>query len=292
VFRDQGKRPHQLTRRPSRTYLRSLPGVRVPVLLGAVILTMATGCSSSSGTKLSAGNPSARAGSGSTTPSGSITIFAAASLKESFTTLGHNFEKAYPGTTVKFNFGASSALATQINAGAPADVFASAAIKNMTQVTDKGAAAKPSSFASNSMEIAVPPGNPADVRSLTDLGRSGVKVALCQAQVPCGSTALTVFKNAKLTVEPVTLEQDVKSVLTKVELNEVDAGLVYVSDVQAAGAKVTGIVIPASLNSSTTYPIAALTKAPNPGAAAAFVRYVLSTEGQAVLRADGFAKGQ
>ncbi|MDQ1717782.1 MAG: molybdate transport system substrate-binding protein [Pseudonocardiales bacterium] len=288
MFRDQGRQPHQLLYRPVRTGRPILARACMPVLLGAIILTTATGCSSSSGTK--AGNASARTGSGSAAPGGTITIFAAASLKESFTTLGQDFEKAYPRTTVKFNFGASSALATQLNAGAPADVFASAAVKNMTQVTDKGAAANPSAFASNSMEIAVPPGNPAGVTSLADLGRSSLKVALCQAQVPCGSTALTVFKNAELTVKPVTLEQDVKSVLTKVELNEVDAGIVYVSDVQAAGAKVTGIVIPASLNSSTTYPIAVLTKAPNPGAAAAFVRYVLSTEGQAVLSADGFAK--
>ncbi len=190
---------------------------------------------------------------------------------------------------MKFSFGGSSALALQINSGAPADVFASASTKNMTQVTSKGNAATPTDFATNTMEIAVPPSNPAKISSLADLAKSGVKVALCQAAVPCGAAAATVLKNAKLTVTPATLEEDVKSVLTKIELNEVDAGIVYVSDVKTAGTKVTGILIPSDTNTTTKYPIATLKASKNPSGAAAFEAFVLSPAGTAALAADGFA---
>jgi molybdate transport system substrate-binding protein len=228
----------------------------------------------------------------SSTPalSGAVNVFAAASLKEAFTKLGQQFEAAHPGTKVVFNFGPSSGLATQINAGAPADVFASASTKNMDQVVTTGSAASPTNFASNIMEIAVPPKNPANVTQLSDLAKSTVKVALCQKAVPCGATAEKVFTNAKLTVTPVTEELDVKSVLAKVSLGEVDAGVVYVTDVLAAGDKVKGIEIPSDVNASTKYPIATLTKAPNKATAQAFTDYVLSPEGASVLTAAGFAK--
>jgi molybdate transport system substrate-binding protein len=264
-------------------------------LSAATALALIAGCSSSKSND-AGGSAAATSSAASTTSSavppitGTIVVLAAASLQESFTALGKTFEAAHPGTTVKFSFAGSSALAQQINAGAPADVFASAATKNMTQVTEKGGASNPTNFASNTMEIAVPPSNPANVTGVDDLAKSSVKVALCQTQVPCGATAATVFKNAKITVKAVTLEPDVKSVLTKVELKEVDAGVVYVSDVKAAGAKVKGIEIPAAVNATTEYPIAALTKAPNQAGAAAFVALVLSPEGAAALAADGFAK--
>lgn len=232
----------------------------------------------------------ASAGSSSPALSGTVNVFAAASLKEAFTQLGRQFEAAHAGTKVVFNFGPTSGLATQINQGAPADVFASASTKNMDQVVAAGSAASPTNFASNVMQIAVPPNNPAGVTQLSDLARSEVKVALCQAAVPCGATAAKVFTSAKLTVTPVTSEVDVKSVLAKVTLGEVDAGLVYVTDVRAAGAKVKGIVIPADVNASTQYPIATLTKAPNKATAQAFTDYVLSADGASVLTAAGFAK--
>ena len=192
-------------------------------------------------------------------------MLAASSLTEAFNTLAKQFEAANPGVTVKLSYGASSALALQITQGAPVDVFASASTKNMKQVTDAKLADSPTNFVKNVMEIAVPPSNPANVTGVADLAKSGVKVALCQAQVPCGSTAEKVFTNAKITVKPVTLEADVKSTLAKVESNEVDAGVVYVTDVRSAGTKVKGITIPADVNASTEYPIAALTKAPNRG---------------------------
>ena len=140
------------------------------------------------------------------------------------------------------------------------------------------------------MEIAVPPANPAGVAALADLARASVKVALCQPQVPCGATAQAVFTNAKITVKPVTLEPDVKSVLSKVELGEVDAGVVYVTDVLAAATKVMGVPIPGDVNASTSYPIAALSKSSDSTLAQAFVSYVLSPDGQAVLAAAGFQK--
>jgi len=247
------------------------------------------GCGSSSAPAASSSKPSAP-GSSSAGLSGTVNVFAAASLKEAFTQLGKKFEAAHPGAKVVFNFGPSSGLATQINQGAPADVFASASTKNMDQVVTTGAASAPTNFASNVMEIAVPAKNPANVTQLSDLARSGVKVALCQSAVPCGATAAKVFTNAKLTVTAVTQEVDVKAVLTKVTLGEVDAGVVYVTDVRAAGAKVKGIEIPADVNASTKYPIATLTKAPNKATAQAFTDYVLSAEGASVLTAAGFAK--
>jgi molybdate transport system substrate-binding protein len=248
------------------------------------------GCSSSSpGTASGSTRSAAPAASSSpAAKTGTITVFAASSLKGTFTELGKQFEAAHPGDTVKFSFGASSALAEQINSGAPADVFASASPKNMDQVVTPGNASNPQNFARNVMEVAVPPSNPAKVTSVNDLAKSSVKTALCQPQVPCGVVAAEVFKNAKITVKPVTLQPDVKSVLTQVELGNVDAGVVYVTDVQAAGSKVKGVTIPADVNASTLYPIAALTHSTEQSIAQAFVAYVLSPTGEQVLKAAGF----
>jgi molybdate transport system substrate-binding protein len=264
--------------------------VSVPL---AVALTGAlAGCGSSSkGPGPDTGGGTA-AGTGQSTTGGaslkgSITVFAAASLTGTFTTIGDQFKAAHPGAKITFNFGASSALATQINQGAPADVFASAAPKNMDQVKDKGT---PSTFATNTAEIAIPPSNPGHVTRLSDLAKSGVKVALCQDQVPCGVVAAAVFSKAHVTVKPVTREADVKSTLAKVTAGEVDAGVVYVTDVKAAGSKVKGITIPNNVNASTNYPIATLTGTKNSDLAAAFVAYVESADGQAVLTAAGFGK--
>jgi molybdate transport system substrate-binding protein len=265
------------------------------VASAAATIVVAAGCSSSTDNSPSSPASSAAAGGGGSSSSvaavsGAVTVFAAASLKEAFTTLATQFENAHSGTKVKLSFGASSDLAEQINQGAPADVFASASPKNMQQVVSAGGATTSTNFVKNVMEVAVPSSNPGHVTSVTDLVNSSVKVALCEPQVPCGAVAAEVFKNANIRVKPVTLEPDVKSTLSKVELNEVDAGVVYVTDVRAAGSKVKGVVIPDDLNASTEYPIAALTKAPNTAGAQAFVAYVLSPAGAAVLAADGFQK--
>lgn len=219
---------------------------------------------------------------------GRITIFAAASLADTFTTLGEKFEEANPSATITVNFGPSSGLAAQIAEGAPADVFASASVKNMAEVVDAGAGDPPTVFARNHMAIAVPPDNPANITALADLASPAVKVALCQPDVPCGTAAATVFANAGIVVDPVTLESDVRATLTKVQIGEVDAGVVYVTDVLAAGAKVTGIAIPADVNATTSYPIATISASKTPALARGFVEYVLSDDGAAVLAAAGF----
>ncbi len=258
---------------------------RSAVIAAGLAAVAVAGCSSSG-----SGSSSPSASSSAASPTGTITVFAASSLMGTFTQLGQQFDAAHPGDTVKFSFGPSSGLATQITSGAPADVFASASPKNMDAVVTAGDAASPQDFAKNTMEVAVPPKNPANVTSLTDLAKSSVKVALCQPQVPCGKVAAEVFKNAGLKVKPVTLQPDVKSVLSQVELGSVDAGVVYVTDVMAAGAKVKGVTIPASDNASTLYPIATISNSKHKSIAQAFVAYVLSPAGQQVLTAAGFEK--
>ena len=251
---------------------------RFAVIAAVLAAAAAAGCSS--GTSSPSASPASS--------TGTITVFAAASLTESFTQLGKQFEATHPGDTVKFSFGPSSGLATQITSGAPADVFASAAPGNMDDVVSAGDASSPQNFAKNTMEVATPPDNPGNVESVKDLADDSVKVALCQPQVPCGVVAAKVFKNAGITVKPVTLQPDVKSVLTQVETGNVDAGMVYVTDVQAAGSKVNGVTIPASDNASTLYPIATINSSKHKSIAQAFMNYVLSPAGQQVLKAAGF----
>lgn len=247
-----------------------------PVTLLTAVLTLAA-CG---------GSPDSGEGSAS----GEITVFAAASLTESFTALGESFQAENPDTKVTFSFGPSSGLAEQINSGAPADVFASASTKNMDQVVEAGAAADPVTFANNTMQIAVPAGNPAQIDSLDDLTGKDVKVVLCAEEVPCGVGARTVFENAGIEVTPVSNEVDVKSTLSKITLGEADAGLVYVTDVIAAGDDVTGVEIPADVNASTAYPIAPLAESRNAELAQSFVDYVLSDAGVTELETAGFAK--
>ena len=255
---------------------------RFSLAIAALAAVAVAGCSSSDG--------SGSSGSGSSSPTGSIIVFAAASLMGSFTQLGKQFEAAHKGDTVKFSFGPSSGLATQINNGAPADVFASAAPANMQQVVSAGDASRPQNFAKNKAEVAVPPNNPGKVTSVKDLAKQSVKVALCQPQVPCGVVAAQVFKKVGIKVTPVTLQPDVKSVLTQVETGNVDAGTVYVTDVMAAGSKVKGVTIPASDNATTLYPIATISSSKHKSIARAFVSYVLSPAGRQVLAAAGFEK--
>ncbi|HTA09441.1 MAG TPA: molybdate ABC transporter substrate-binding protein [Streptosporangiaceae bacterium] len=257
---------------------------RFAVFAATLAAVAAAGCSSSGSPSSSSGT----SGAGGASSTGSITVFAAASLMGTFTQLGKQFDAAHPGDTVKFSFGPSSGLATEITSGAPADVFASAAPANMDTVVSAGDASSPKDFAKNTAEIAVPPSNPGNVSSVKDLANPSVKVALCQPQVPCGVVASEVFKNVGITVKPVTLQPDVKSTLTQVELGSVDAGVVYVTDVMAAGAKVKGVVIPASDNASTLYPIATISSSKHKSVAQAFVAYVMSPTGQKVLSAAGF----
>jgi molybdate transport system substrate-binding protein len=261
---------------------------RFAVTVAALAAVAVAGCSSSSSSSSSAPAAAASSPAPAALPAGTLTVLAAASLQGSFTQIGKQFEAAHPGVTVKFSFGASSSLATEITGGAPADVFASAAPANMDTVVNAGDASKPVDFAKNTAEVAVPPSNPAGVSSVNDLAKSSVKVALCEPQVPCGVVAAEVFKNVGITVKPVTLQANVTATLTQVETGNVDAGMVYVTDVKGAGSKVKGVVIPASENASTEYPIATVSSSTQLASAQAFVAYVLSPAGQSVLSAAGF----
>ncbi|MFI7462099.1 molybdate ABC transporter substrate-binding protein [Nonomuraea sp. NPDC049646] len=260
---------------------RRLSTIALPV---AFALAGLTGCGSGAPATSASSAPAASAGGGA----GEVTVFAAASLTGTFTELGKSFESARPGTTVRFNFGSSATLAQQIVQGAPADVFAAASPATMKTVTDAALAAAPATFVRNRLQIAVPAANPAEVDELKDLADPAVKVALCAEQVPCGAAAVKALGAAGLKVKPVTLEQDVKATLTKVRLGEVDAALVYRTDVIASGGKVTGIDFPEAAQAINDYPIAALTKAPAGDLAKQFVDLVLSQQGKDVLAKAGF----
>jgi molybdate transport system substrate-binding protein len=223
--------------------------------------------------------------------SGTIVVDAASSLKDTFTSLGKAFEAAHPGTKVTLNFGGSDTLAAAITGGAPVDVFAAASTKTMTTVTAAGkGVGTPATFAKNELEIAVPSSNPAKIGSFADTVKSGVKLVTCAATVPCGAAATKAYAAAKLTPKLVSLEPDVKSVLTKVELNEADAGIVYQTDVLAAGAKVTGINFPEAAQAIASYPIVEVKGGKHAATAKAFIALVTGTDGQAALAKAGFQK--
>lgn len=223
--------------------------------------------------------------------SGEVTVFAAASLTESFEKLGAQFEKDHPGTNVTFSFGGSDALAASITGGAPADVFASASPTTMEIVADAGAAAgTPETFVRNRLEIATLPGNPDGIASLKDLTDPGLKVVLCDETVPCGSAVRKALDAGALKLTPVSYEEDVKSALTKVVLKEADAAVVYKTDVRAAAGTVEGVDFPESAGAINDYPITLLEEAPNAAAAEAFVGLVQSAAGQKVLTEAGFLK--
>lgn len=256
---------------------------------GAAALLALSACSSSDSD--SSSTTAGSSASASDKVSGTVTVFAAASLKESFTTLGEQFERAHPGTKVTFSFGGSDSLAASITGGAPADVFASASPKTMKIVTDAGdASGTPATFVRNQLEIATLPGNPDKVASLKDLTNPDLKVVLCDKEVPCGAAAQKALDASSLKLTPVSYEQDVKAALTKVELKEADAAVVYKTDVHAAGDKVGGVEFPESADAVNDYPITLLKDAQNTDAAKAFIALVRSAEGQKVLTGAGFLK--
>lgn len=254
--------------------------------LGALIFGAMTACSAGD----PAGNTEAETSPPATSAlSGSITVFAAASLTATFTTLADDFESENPGTTVELSFAGSSDLVTQILNGAPADVVASADTKNMAKLSDASLLArKPADFATNMLEIAVPPGNPASIETFADLAKPGVKTVVCAPQVPCGAAAVAVEAATGVTLAPVSEESSVTDVLGKVQSGEADAGLVYLTDVASAGDKVVGIPFDEAGAAVNTYPIATVKGTANLAAATAFVEYVTGTAGREVLRAAGF----
>jgi molybdate transport system substrate-binding protein len=223
---------------------------------------------------------------------GSVTVLAASSLTDAFTAIGKGFERKYPGTHVTLSFSSTATLVTQIQQGAPADVFASADAANMQKLVDGGQVAKGgfSVFARNRLEIAVAPGNPKKIKTLADTLKSGVTLVLCAPEVPCGKYALQAYANAGLAPPLVPTGANVKDTLSKVTLGEADAAIVYVTDVKAAKGQVQGVKIRSSVNVVASYPIAPIVGATNPVAAKAFVRFVADRpgSGQRTLRRFGF----
>ncbi|WP_374200331.1 molybdate ABC transporter substrate-binding protein [Arthrobacter sp. M4] len=263
---------------------RPFRAARLSAVVGVLAITTAAlaGC---------AGAQSSGTASGSSTGqlSGTVTVFAAASLKASFTEIASKFEAANPGTKVKLSFAGSSDLVTQLTQGAPADVFASADTTNMKKLTDASLAeGQPVNFATNVLTIAVPPSNTAGVSGFRDLAKPGVRLVVCAPKVPCGAATQSVAKSTGTTLAPVSEESSVTDVLGKVSSGEADAGLVYVTDVKSAGDKVKGIAFPESSNAVNTYPIVALRASKNKDAAKAFIAMVTGSEGRQVLQSAGF----
>ena len=262
--------------------VRALLTAATAVAIAAVGLT---GCSSAT----PSGAPAVAGGTPTTGVTGTVTVFAAASLTKTFTTLGSEFEAAHPGTHVAFSFAGSSDLVSQLSAGAPADVFASADQANMaTAENAKVIDGSPAYFATNVLAIAVPPGNPAHVKGFADLASRSVKTVICAPQVPCGAATATVEKSTGVTLAPVSQESSVTDVLGKVSSGEADAGIVYRTDVKGAGSKVESVPFPEAATTVNVYPIARVSGAPNPEGAAAFVAFATGPEARKALAAAGF----
>ncbi|PPF60740.1 molybdate ABC transporter substrate-binding protein [Clavibacter michiganensis] len=220
---------------------------------------------------------------------GTLVVQAAASLTGSMDEVARGFESVHPGVTVTVSYGGSSTLAQQIVQGAPADVFASASDATMKTVVDAGeAASDPRVFARNALEIAVPPGNPGRIAGLADFADPARTLALCAPEVPCGAAAAQAFAAAGITPQPDSLEQDVRAALTRVELGEVDAAVVYETDVRAAGDEVEGVPLPDEVDATTDCVVAPLAGSASPALAAAFAEYVAGDDARAVFQAAGF----
>ncbi len=257
---------------------RALP----PTIAAIGIAVAVTACSTPPSTPVSAG-PAAGA-------NGDITVFAASSLASVFTTLARQFEGAHPGTNVRFSFAGSTALVAQLSAGAPADVFAAADEATMGAVVEAGlVTGTPSVFATNTLTIVTAPGNPQGINEFADLARPGISVVLCAPQVPCGAASVELEKVTGVSLTPISEESTVTDVLGKVTAGQADAGLVYVTDAEDAGDKVTAVAIPESGQAENSYPIALLGDSRNPTGAELFVEMVTGPTGRKALADAGFA---
>ena len=282
-----------MSRTPSRRFGRRVAGAIVAVGAVLAVAACSSGSSASSTTGPSVAGSAADSGSasGSAAPeaTGTLTVFAAASLKSTFTAIGQTFQEQHPGVTVTFNFAGSSDLVTQLTSGAPADVFAAADGKNMTKAVDGGVVdGTPVNFASNTLTIVTAPGNPKGLTGFANLAAPGLQVVVCAPQVPCGSAAQKVEQSTGVTVTPVSEESSVTDVLNKVVTGQADAGLVYVTDATGAGDKVTQVPFPEAASAVNVYPIAPLTSAAQPELAAAFIELVTGPDGQRILSDAGF----
>jgi molybdate transport system substrate-binding protein len=255
----------------------------------ALLAAAAVACGDGDADRATTEAPATTAEAGGAALGGSLVVLAAASLTDAFTEIGDAFSAANPDVTVTFSFAASSALVTQINEGAPADVFASADEANMERLRHAGAiAGDPEVFATNRLQIIVEAGNPLGIDEVADLADPGLLFVTAAPEVPIGRYTQEVFANAGVAVTPVSLEENVRAVVSKVVLGEADAGIVYASDVLAAGAQAEGVEIPDELNVVARYPIAVLAEAAEPELARAFVAFVVGPEGQRILASYGF----
>jgi molybdate transport system substrate-binding protein len=256
-------------------------------VLSVSLLFTITACSSDetsptvegAGSSASASTPKA---------TGSVTVFAAASLTESFNDLQTGLKASDTDLTVTYSFAGSGALVTQIQQGAPADVIATADTSSMQKLVDAGLVESPTTFAKNKLQILVAPGNPKGVHTLADLARPDITFVTEDDTVPAGKYTAQILQKADVTVSPVSKEVDVKSAVTKVTSGEADATIVYVTDVKAAGAKGEGVLIPDAQNVIAEYPIAIMKTTKNHGAAAAFADAVIKGSGQEALYSHGF----
>ncbi|MBV9665753.1 MAG: molybdate ABC transporter substrate-binding protein [Actinobacteria bacterium] len=257
---------------------RLLPLVLVPALV-------LVGCGKSKSTSRAASSTTSTAPSKLTGP---LTVFAAASLTESFNDEKATLATSSPGLNITYSFAGTSALVTQIQQGAPADVFASADQKNMQKLVDAGLVEAPKTFARNKLQIAVAPGNPKHITGLADLAKADLRVVLVDPSVPAGTYSQQALSTAGVTVKPKSLELDVKSALAKVTAGEADATIVYVTDVKASAGKADGVDIPDNQNVIAVYPIAVVKASTHHDAAAAYVDEIVSGTGQKALQARGF----
>lgn len=279
--------------------------VRWLTMLG-LLLALLTACGGAPPAATVATSPPAPTAAGAPVASGELTVFAAASLSEAFKEIGQRFEAASPGAKVTFNFAGSDQLATQISQGAPADVFASANNKQMDVVIQAGEVISGTerTFVRNRLVVVYPSDNPANLQTLKDLAKPGLKLVLANRSVPVGAYALDVLAKASKLPEytasysptvlanVVSYEENVKAVLSKVRLGEADAGIVYTTDAASAGEGAVGrLDIPDALNTVASYPIAATKSAPNPALAQQFVAFVLGPDGQQILVKYGFVPG-
>jgi len=238
----------------------------------AAVAILTAGCTSNTATKADT----------------TLTVSAASSLTEAFTALAAQFEASHPGVDVALNFAGSSALAEQVNSGAPVDVLATASQSTMDVVTAAGNATDPTVFARNQLIVVAPSSNEAGVAALADLERPGVLTAICAPDVPCGAATATLLEDNALAITAATLDPDVKSVLSRVIADEVDAGIVYVTDARAAGDAVTTVQIPSGTNVSTDYLAAVVADSPHPGLAGEFVTLLSGAAGRGTLAELGF----
>ncbi|WP_406638918.1 molybdate ABC transporter substrate-binding protein [Amycolatopsis sp. WGS_07] len=256
----------------------------------AAIALFAGACSSSD---QPSSNPGAGSASAPAPGGGTLTVFAAASLTESFNVLGKQFEAAHPGVKVTFDYEGSSSLVQKLDNGAKADVFASADQKNMDKAVQDGVIdGQPSVFATNKLAIAVAKGNPKGIKTFADLTKPGLNVVVCAQQVPCGAATQKVEQSSGKALKPVSEETNVKQVLAKVQSGDADAGLVYVTDATSAAGKVDKVDFPESSGAVNQYPIAVVKNAPQAALAKQFTDFILGAEGKAELAKIGFGPGK